>query len=145
MDIDQKIEAGYLLGCIRHKEQYNFYFMPIAFWIIDYSKYDPTYNPDDWDGVYRDNILIVTDDNVDSFMRAIEIDRIEHVTLVESNIEDIVFYIDFDSKLFVNGFVEISAEEYLPTGWRGRYDDPLNYLRDKCRSFLAGSKIARLQ
>jgi hypothetical protein len=144
MDIDQKIKAGYLLGCIRHKGHYNFYFMPMALWIINYSKYDPTYNPDDWDSIYRDNILTVTDDNVDSFMRAIDIDRINHEVLAGSNIEDIVFYIDFDTKLFVNGFVEISVEKYLPVGWQGKYDDPLNYLPNECRSFLAGSKIARL-
>ena len=144
MDINQKIDAGYFLGCIRHKDQYNFYFMPIAFWIINYSKYDPTYNPHDWDYFYRNNILIVTDDNVDSFMKAIDVDRITHEALVGSDIEDITFYIDFDTKLFVNGFVEISVEEYLPVGWQGKYDDPLNYLRNECGSFLAGSKIARL-
>lgn len=83
IDIKQKFEEGYILGCIKHKEQCSLYLMPIAYWILNYKKYDPTYNPEDWEFVYRDNILIVSDENIDSYMKAIEIDKISPLELPE--------------------------------------------------------------
>lgn len=133
IDIKQKFEEGYILGCIKHKEQCSLYLMPIAYWILNYKKYDPTYNPEDWEFVYRDNILIVSDENIDSYMKAIEIDKISPLELPRTEVANLNFYIDFDNKLFVSSFNDIEAEDYLPhDGWRGIYDNPLNYLSSQC-------------
>jgi hypothetical protein len=141
-DLKQRFENNYLLGCIRHKGEYSIYLMPIAWWILNYKKYDPTYNPADWKDVYRDNILNVSDGVVDDFMKSIEEDKVifnEFGTTIDDipiKYRHIHFFIDFDNKLFVNGFYDnIELEEYLPDrNWVGRIDDPNNYLPNDLKS-----------
>jgi len=48
MKTEEKIERGYLAGCIRYKDKCEFYFMPIAYWILDYSRYDLDYDQNKW-------------------------------------------------------------------------------------------------
>ncbi len=133
MNIKQKFEEGYILGCIKYKERCNLYLMPIAYWILNYKKYDPSYNPKDWDFIFRDNVLVVNDDNIDKFIKAIEVDKIDSYELAKSDVNNMVFYIDFDDKLFVSSFNEIEVEDYLPhSTWRGKYDSPIKYLPPQC-------------
>lgn len=142
-DLKYRFENNYLLGCIRYKEAYNIYLMPIAWWILNYKKYDPGYNPQDWQDVYRDNILNVSKDVVDDFIRSIEVDKVDF-TEFSMAIRDIplkykrlYFFIDFDNNLFVNGYYDnIEMEEYLPDEeWEGKVDDPRNYLPKDLQNF----------
>lgn len=135
-DFKYRFENNYLLGCIRYKGAYTIYLMPIAWWILNYKKYDPGYNPADWKDVYRDNILNVSKDSVYGFIKSIEADRVD-IAEFTAAIRDIPvkyirlnFFIDFDSNLFINGYYDnIELEEYLPDeSWEGKVDDPNNYL-----------------
>lgn len=130
--IQKCIQDSFLFGCVKYRNHYNFYLMPIAFWILNYSKYDPAYNPNDWDNVYRDNILNVTDDNIERFIRSIQIDKvdIDTVDFKKYNLADIfLFFVDFDSKAFISFFDDIGVEEYLPDeNWFGKFDNPIDYL-----------------
>jgi len=132
--IQENIDNSYLFGCIKHRNGFKFYLMPIAYWILNYAKYDPAYNPNDWkDGdVFRDNILCVDDDNIEQFIQSIEVDRIDlsAINSKQYNFNDIFcFFIDFDSKTFVNYFDDIEVEEYLPNEqWVGEFNDPMKYL-----------------
>lgn len=47
-NLKERLEDNYLLGGIKFKSKYNIYLMPIAWWILNYKKYDPDYNPDEW-------------------------------------------------------------------------------------------------
>jgi len=132
--IQENIDNSYLFGCVKYKENYTFYLMPIAYWILNHIAYDPTYNPDDWkDGfIFRDNILNVEDDNIELFIQAIEVDKIDidTVNVKEYGLGNIfLFLIDFDSKTFISYFDDISIEEYLPNeSWIGKFDDPIKYM-----------------
>jgi hypothetical protein len=133
-DLREKIEQNYLLGYIKFNDVYSAYLMPIAWWILNYKKYYPDFDPSKYDAVFRDNILNVSDDQVANFIHAIrhnlvEIDEIKH--LLDSDVT-INFFVDFDAKIYVNGlFDNIEVETYLPDeGWKGVEDFPVNYLSD---------------
>jgi len=133
-DIKNRLEDNALLGYMKFSELGSFYLMPIAYWILNYSKYDPTYNPKEWAFVFRNNILNVRAENTSDFFSSIEQDKIPFVELEEAirnKLEGIAlsFYIDFDSKLFVSAFENIEVETYLPDDtWKGKFDNPLLYL-----------------
>lgn len=140
MKIIEKVKENYLFGCIKYKELYQLYLMPIAYWILNYQKYDPQYNPAEWDFVFRDNILNVSDDQFEHFFKVIDIDKvlINELKLVINRIpvtsKRIYFYIDFDGKKFVNGFEDIAIEEYLPNlSWSGNFDNPLKYVNQEIK------------
>lgn len=136
MEIKKKLEEGYLLGGIKYKEKCNYYFMPIAYWILNYIKYDPSYNPAKWSFVFRDNILLVNDENIDDYLKAIEEDIIYLELLEEDDdIPEFTFYVDFDSKIFVSSFPYVEIETYLPDeNWKGVNDEPIKYLKSEKRS-----------
>ncbi|WP_298738823.1 hypothetical protein [uncultured Chitinophaga sp.] len=128
MNIKQKFEENFILGCIKYNDQCSLYLMPIAYWILNYKKYDPTYDPSKWDFVFRNNILIVSDESIDQFMTAIQADKVTSNELTQSEIASMSFYIDFDSKVFVSSFSDVQVEDYLPhDGWQGLYDDLYHY------------------
>lgn len=140
--IIEKISNNNLLGFIKYKEVFNFYLMPVACWILNYSKYDPSYNPNEWEFVFRDNVLNVEDTEVERFLQSVEEDKLsiddaDKVVRLEREEEEnvqVCFFIDFDAKLYVNGFSEIEVEEYLPNkNWVGKYESPLTYLPEKIR------------
>lgn len=93
MEIEKKLEEGYLLGGIKYKGKCKFYFMPIAYWILNYMKYDPSYNPAKWSYVFRDNILLVNEEHIESYLKAIEEDKI-YLELLEEDVPGFTFYID---------------------------------------------------
>lgn len=134
--IENNIKNSYLFGCIKHKNTYAFYLMPVAEWILNYSKYHPDYNPRDWEDTpaFRDDILNVTNDNIGPFIRAIEVDKIDIDSLNMENyrfMDVFLFFIDFDSKTFISYFHDIDIEEYLPDDqWIGKFEDPINYLSE---------------
>ena len=114
-------------------KQCSFYFMPIAYWILNYTKYDPGYNPTEWSFVFRDNILLVNDEKIGPYLKAIEEDRIYLEVLTGDNMPGLTFYIDFDSKLFVSSFPYVEVESYLPDEtWEGVNDEPMKYLPPEC-------------
>ena len=141
--IQENIDNSYLLGCVKYKNNFSFYLMPIAYWILNYAKYDPSYNPDDWkDGnVFRDDILNVSDENMNPFIQSIEIDKIDlnFVAFKEYSFADIfLFFIDFNSKIFISYFDDIEIEEYLPDEkWIGKFDNPLNYLPEELKVYFS--------
>ena len=143
IDIKKKFEDNYLLGCIKYKGAFRNYLMPVAWWILNYKKYDPGYDPAKWQFVFRDHIYNVSDSEVDRFMRAIEADSLDtnklRVVIKELPPEHahLYFFIDFDRKLFVNGFADVEVEEYLPEGsWKGEFGDPVNYLPEEMKAIF---------
>lgn len=136
-NIQDKINDSFIFGCVKYKNNFSFYLMPIAYWILNYAKYDPKYNPDDWDDdiIFRDNILNVEDSMIEPFIKSIEVDKIgiESINISDYNLMNVfLFYIDFDTKTFISYFDDIDIEEYLPDeNWIGKFDNPLNYLPKK--------------
>jgi hypothetical protein len=141
--LKQKFDDNYLLGCIKFREKSNLYLMPIGWWILNYQKYDPTYNPSDWSHIYRGNVLNVSEDQIENFFKAIEDDKIEvsilkvEIDKISSKYFRVQFYIDFDKKIFVNGYREnIEIETYLPDNtWKGFLGEPIEYIPNELKLF----------
>ena len=114
MDLQDKASQGYVLGYIKSHNQSNAYLMPIAYWILNYKKYDPSYNPKDWNAQFRNNILSVNDNNVDDYIAAIEVDKVNAKESEVFDFFEVRFYIDFIEKFYISNFVEIAIDDYLP-------------------------------
>jgi hypothetical protein len=50
-----------------------------------------------------------------------------------------IFLIDFANHRYVSWFFDINYEEYIPTGWEGVFDNPLNYLSDEAKTIWGGT------
>ncbi|MDY0903615.1 hypothetical protein [Pedobacter sp. CFBP9032] len=132
----EKFKQNFILGCIKYNNEFTLYLMPIAWWILNYVKYDPTIQLNE-SGFknFRQGVLNVLDNKIQEYLDAIEEDKIsntEYINIVDNfSSEDsrITFFIDFDSKIYVNGFYDIEVKEYLPNeSWKGKFDEPMNYI-----------------
>ncbi len=135
ISIKQKLDENYILGCIKYKNEYRFYLMPIAWWILNYEKYSPSILQDISRQDFRNGALNVTDDKKDVFFTSILEDQIS-LSEIKSMIKnftpeyfEIVFFIDFDKKEYISAFNYIEVETYLPDeNWHGSYGDPIEYI-----------------
>lgn len=135
--LKKRLEENYIAGCIKYENSFQFYLMPIAWWILNYQTHDPTILQRD-EFNFRDGIYNVTDDKVEGYLNSISIDNISFSKMkyIQDNFSKeysrITFYIDFDNKEYVNGFPDIEVEEYLPDEtWKGIFDwNPAKYLPD---------------
>ena len=144
----KKFEYNYLLGCIKYNDQYELYLMPIAWWILNYQKYNPGHKlhsvpygmgleSSKPKSDFRDGILNVTENEIVAYINSIKKDRLsmddlESFANVPMEFRYIFFFIDFDRKVFTNGFIDIAIENYLPDqNWKGEAvepGEPVNYL-----------------
>lgn len=99
--------------------------MPFIFWVLDTLKYDSVVMPGE---VFRGNVLVVSDENIPNFLRAIEQYEISQALLRQKKLRDIKFYIDFDAKFFVSSYL-VEVEKYLPdNSWKSCFDYPKKYV-----------------
>ncbi len=143
--LEYKIEHDNLFGCIKYKSDYSIYLMPIGWWILNYTANDPNHsnNPS-----YRNNIYNVTDDKIKGFINAIEDNRVslgdlESVENVPLELLTLSFFIDFDSKLFINGYYDnVLIEKYMPDStWIGEMGFPLNYIPNALKSYFTNPTV----
>lgn len=133
--VEQRLQENYIVGCIKYKNTYHFYLMPIAWWILNYEKYSPSILQDVSRQDFRSGALNVTNDKLEPFLTAILEDQIS-IPEVKSIIEDfseeyseILFFIDFDRKEYISAFCDIEIEPYLPDEtWTGKFESPTDYL-----------------
>jgi hypothetical protein len=144
MDIIRRLKEDHLLGYIKCNQVYTLYLMPLAWWILNYSKYDPSYNPKTFSYIFRDNILNVSDNEVEKFIRSIAGDKVnpEDFDLavdIPANYKSLGFFVDFDDKVFINGLYDnVEIEEYLPDEtWTGKMGFPLEHIPEDLRKPFA--------
>jgi hypothetical protein len=143
--IKDRLTENYIIGCIKYNNNFEFYLMPIAWWILNHEKYDPNYKASEWEYVFRNNVLNVSQNKVNDFFKAIEVDKISLNELTEiielndkNNYDYLNFFIDFDKKEYINGFYDIEVEDYLPDEtWTGKFDEPKKYLPDELQKLWA--------
>ncbi len=139
--IKQRLEENYLLGCIKYDDHSAFYLMPIAWWILNYEAYSPSILQDSSRQNFRNGALNVTDDKIKVFLGSVEEDKIalsdvKQIMMDSSEYSQIYFFIDFDEKLYINGFADIETERYLPdNSWTGKYASPLDYISKETLDF----------
>lgn len=144
-DLVNKLNTDYLIGCIKFRDSYFLYALPLGWWILNYDKYDPGFRSQPESVNFRNGVLTVTDPEVENFLKAIENDKVSPRDFklavdVPAENKRLKFFVDFDSKLFVNGYYEnVEPEEYLPDqAWRGEMGYPIDFLSKDLRSEFEG-------
>jgi hypothetical protein len=146
--IEQKLQKNYILGCIKYKDNYNFYLMPIAWWILNYAKYCPSILENKERATnFRNGVLVVNKESIKPYLESIEEDKLTDKELMEiineinkkypeEEYSYLNFFIDFDKKEYINGFYDIESEDYLPDDtWNGKFDEPLKYLPSNLQKY----------
>jgi hypothetical protein len=129
-----------LIGAVKFDSRWRFFAGTVAEWILDYSSYDPSFDPSESRVVFRNNILNVDEKNAEQFceaMEAYELSSKDVEQLIRTEGAEnwpLVIAIDFDSKTYINGFSEISLHEYAPSSWTATEDNPINYVPDTIKS-----------
>jgi hypothetical protein len=146
--IEERILENYILGCIKYKENYNFYLMPIAWWILNYAKYSPSILENKERATnFRNGVLVVNKESIKPYLKSIEEDKLANKELIEiineinkkypeERYSYLNFFIDFDKEEYINGFYDIELEDYLPDDtWNGKFDEPLKYLPSNLQKY----------
>lgn len=110
--------------------------MPFLYWwILNFTKYDPAFVFEPEASTFKNGVLNVLDAHIETFIQAIEPDKITPAdftlaTDVPPDQRALLFFVDFDAKLFINCYYEnVEPETYLPDDhWRGEIGFPLDYL-----------------
>ncbi len=107
---------------------------------MDYKSYNPNYDPKEWNEVFRNNILEVNEGKANDFCKAMENQEflLHDIRMNKSDGSRFVLsvLIDFDSRLYVNGYYDILLEEYIPKNWVGIFDDPLKHVPDNVKQLF---------
>ena len=148
ISLKERFENNYLLGAIKFKDDLSFYLMPLAWWFLNYEKYDPQIiNDKD----FRNGVYNVPNDEVDRFLASIAEDKVvlsevaEAAKDVSRDFLKFAFFIDFDKNLFVNGYFEhVEPHEYLPDEtWTGKEDFAIYYLPTEMQDLLASFRFRK--
>ncbi len=122
------------LGAVKLSMKWRIFAGYIGEWILDYPSYDPEIKDAEQRSEFRGGVLIVDEKTAEQFCGAMS----EHeftLTEIEALIKQrgaenvpLTVVVDFDNKLFVNGYYDRSIEEFVPVGWQGIFGDPLQYV-----------------
>ncbi len=135
----EDISSADIIGAVLYNGKWYIYAATIAYWILDTIKYNPTYNPSDWPYIFRNHLYQIDEYNADLYLIAMneyelslhELKKLIHKWGTTEYTIEIV--INFDDKIYVNGFHEISVEEYIPATWLGIEDDPMEYVSEEIK------------
>jgi hypothetical protein len=125
------------VGAVVKDSVTRYFYNILSMWILDYSSYHPQYDPDNpkfGTGGWRKGLLTVDLLTADAYINLLALQEIDQKSLKTTisefgNTVEIVFVVDFDKKLFVNGWHDnIAIHEYVPMGWQGIEDDPNLYI-----------------
>ncbi|MCU0432815.1 MAG: hypothetical protein MUC87_05125 [Bacteroidia bacterium] len=132
--IENRVNNHYLLGAIKANNDVRYYMAPIAWWILDYPKYDPSIlNVKDSEFNFRENLLVVRPSDKEHFLEVMQEDYVDiKDVLLYNSVHDtpirLLFIIDFDRSEFYSSFYDIDIHEYIPDQWKG-------YLREELPFF----------
>ena len=139
-----KVHENQIIGAVRLNSEWRFYSGATGEWIMDYKSYDPSYDPEKWPNTFRNGILEVDVHNASEFCTAMKEYELTLDDVVETMREDkdlsLSILMDFDRKLYVNGYYDMLLEEYVPMGWVGISDDPTKFLSEDIKIKLVGKR-----
>ena len=128
------VDRDYALAAIKFRERWRFFYDVETMFLLDYSSFDPTYEPSS--GKFRYGTLIVDESNAEAWMAAMakELDRDQLPHMYWDNSDRRVqptFVIDFDKKLWVGhgwSMDQSPLQDYQPQDWTAGEDDVMKYL-----------------
>lgn len=133
----ESIDPDDLIGATKYGSGWRFFVGTVAEWILDYASYDPVPDPAYKEVVFRENLLVVSEDNAAQFLEAMakyELSLPELRQFIQKTGRynwPLSVLVDFDNKFYVNGFTDVSLHKYLPTGWKGIEGSPLDFVPDE--------------
>lgn len=139
MTLTERIKDGYVLGVVLYQNTLIMYMAPSAWFVMDYPKYDPSIIASkERSSDFRDGVLLVDDSTAEAYLKAMQADTIslEELRAEFPGHKDAlqpIFLIDFDGRRYISWYFDIDYEEYVPSGWEGVFDNPLNHLPDEVK------------
>jgi hypothetical protein len=137
------------VGAVKFQGRWRIYYSVLAMWVLDYTKYDPDYDPEETIGRWRADLLVVDNNNAEQYCQAMNELSLEDFrrTLFEVPDKDgqslyskpsLDFVVDFDDRLFVNGWRElvIPFHKLIPEGWKGIKGYPYEYIPSDLKELL---------
>ncbi len=135
----ENLDIDDLIGAVKYKDRWRFFAGTVAEWVLDYALYDPGFDPLKSNIVFRNNLLRVDEKNAPQFFEAMEqyelllVDIQQLVKEKGANNWPLTIVVDFDGKIYINGFTEIPLHKYIPIDWKGYEDYPINYVPDQIK------------
>ena len=140
MTTEAKINSDFVVGAIRYKGDWGFYFMPPIYWATDADYYDPDYDPSKpSDSDFRGGVGKLTSANAEAYLQAIMDDFVSpdwvksNYAIYQTDLRP-VFLLDIDNNVFVSGFYDVDYENHVAPGWQGIFGDPLDYMPEEVRN-----------
>ena len=130
----RKIDINEFIGAVKIRSKWRFFIGYPIEWVMDFQSYEPSYDPNNGKYIYRNNLLLVNENNADEFcvaMKENELtpnDAVDILNDIDYEFEGITFLIDFDNKFYVNGFFDLPFEDYIPNEWTSIFGDPEEYI-----------------
>lgn len=148
------IYAENIIVGIYTNKGFNWYITEKDDWILDLRKYYYAYKKRgfsiDFDFLlqYRHGIEVVDTDNINSLLeenyvnQKIKSTQLKKLVIEKQYTQTILdlspsLYLDFVNKKLYSMYPEpLPFENYVPTGWEGRYEDFTDYLKEKDRYWI---------
>jgi hypothetical protein len=132
----QKMDPDDLVGAVCLDGSWQLFAGVIGEWVLDYQTYDPSYAAAPSRGDFRGGLLVVDVLAAQAFLNAmrpyeLELDALRRFFRENASAAGdwpLSVALDFDRRVFVNGFGEVAAHRYVPSGWQGIEDDPSRYV-----------------
>jgi hypothetical protein len=124
------------VGAVLRGGVWRFFYADFGIWILDYASYDSKDSVANW----RNSLRVIDEDNADEFIdflskQEIPLDSLSSVQSAFGSPAKVRFVVNFDEKMFVNGWGDnIAIHDYVPSGWKGIEDDPYLYLPTDLKS-----------
>jgi hypothetical protein len=139
----QEFYEPYIIGAVKHQANWQLFDAPIASWVLNYLLYNPNLSSlidRNVRKVVQNNLLEVDERNAEEFLTAIETYKTDPTEIQEYILAGYVegsqlgVVIDFDNKVYINGYSETPLQEYIPAHWTGYEGSPLDYVPDSIKS-----------
>jgi hypothetical protein len=134
----------YLVGAVKYQSKWRFFDAPVASWVLNYVSFNPKFSlliDPKAQVVAQNRPLEVDETNAEEFLIALEethetdpIEIQEYILAGYEKQSQLAVVIDFDNKVYVNGYSETPLQEYIPAHWTGYEGSPLDYVPDSIKS-----------
>ena len=128
------VDVDDLIGAVRVDGVWRFYATDLAHWILDYKRYDPSAEA----AGYRGRALVADVGARYAYLEVMSEFELDAADLASGIQKDgslgwrLEIVVDFDERLYVNGwFDNIALHEYVPAGWKGIQNFPLDFVPDQ--------------
>jgi hypothetical protein len=139
MTLTERLEDGYVLGITHYNNSYRAYVAPSAWFVMDYKAYDPSITASQQrTNDFRNGVIVVDLDTADAYLSAMEpdllpMDELRNALPANGDQLQPLFLIDFETRQYISWYFDIGYEDYIPSGWKGVFDNPINYLPEPIR------------